>query len=375
MHQKMMDAAAKLRRADLSGVRGLVGFDGFVDEVVHVVDKRYDAEHFRRIETIRAYGERICAAAGLSTNIEVVPLQRKIGGNGTIFANSLLRHGVQLNYIGALGRPAIHPIFEDFVRDCASAYSISEPGYTDAVEFLDGKIIRSKLDGLKAVSWESLMEVVGREQLLRLVEDASFLAFMNWSLVVNVTDIWDGILREILPKLTQGAQRRKLFIDLADPEKRSAEDLLHALHTIEGMNEHLSVILGVNKKEACEILALFGVSIPDYAQASEDALLDLLLEQLRVDTIVVHSRAAAAGGNAAGCRAVAPVRYCETPRLTTGAGDNFNAGFMLGQICGLSLEESLITAVSNSGYYVRNGQSPDLRSLTQYMEESAQLQP
>ena len=38
MHQKMMDAAAKLRRADLSGVRGLVGFDGFVDEVVHVVD-------------------------------------------------------------------------------------------------------------------------------------------------------------------------------------------------------------------------------------------------------------------------------------------------------------------------------------------------
>ena len=140
-------------------------------------------------------------------------------------------------------------------------------------------------------------------------------------------------------------------------------------------NEHLSVILGVNKKEACEILALFGVSIPDYAQASEDALLDLLLEQLRVDTIVVHSRAAAAGGNAAGCRAVAPVRYCETPRLTTGAGDNFNAGFMLGQICGLSLEESLITAVSNSGYYVRNGQSPDLRSLPQYMEESAQLQP
>ena len=38
MNQRITDAAAKLRRADLSGVRGLVGFEGFVDEVVQVAD-------------------------------------------------------------------------------------------------------------------------------------------------------------------------------------------------------------------------------------------------------------------------------------------------------------------------------------------------
>ena len=189
MKELMRSTIDRIRRADMSKAYGVIGFDGFVDEVVHVVGKRFDSKRFKRIETISEYGSRISRAAGLSTNIEVVPIQRKIGGNGPIFGNALLNHGVNFTYIGALGYPAPNPIFADFLKRC-DVISISEPGYTDAVEFFDGKIIRSKLEGLKSVSWEGLTSVVDENTLQMLFDRTTFLAFLNWSLVVNVTSLW-----------------------------------------------------------------------------------------------------------------------------------------------------------------------------------------
>jgi sugar/nucleoside kinase (ribokinase family) len=49
--------------------------------------------------------------------------------------------------------------------------------------------------------------------------------------------------------------------------------------------------------------------------------------------------------------------YCVKPRLTTGAGDNFNAGFVLGELMGLEATESLILGMASSGFYVRHARS------------------
>jgi sugar/nucleoside kinase (ribokinase family) len=50
--------------------------------------------------------------------------------------------------------------------------------------------------------------------------------------------------------------------------------------------------------------------------------------------------------------------FAPKPVLTTGAGDNFNAGFCLGQALGLPESDSLLLAVATSGFYVRNAKSP-----------------
>ena len=39
-----------------------VGFDGFVDEIIHVVDKRVDFETYTRVDTIAQFGDRISRA-------------------------------------------------------------------------------------------------------------------------------------------------------------------------------------------------------------------------------------------------------------------------------------------------------------------------
>ena len=86
---KRLNVIRKLKQKDPKKLNLLVGFDGFIDEIVHVVDKRLDSKNYTRIETISALAKRIERASGLSTNIELVPVTKKIGGNGPIMANAL----------------------------------------------------------------------------------------------------------------------------------------------------------------------------------------------------------------------------------------------------------------------------------------------
>ena len=55
------------------------------------------------------------------------------------------------------------------------------------------------------------------------------------------------------------------------------------------------------------------------------------------------------------------------PKLTTGAGDHFNAGFCIGRLLGMDLAESLQIGVATSGFYVRNARSPKLDDLKKFL--------
>src|SRR5205814_8262600 len=72
----------------LKSVKATVGLDGFVDEIIAVVDKRHDGGKFDPVKTIGHLGAKITAAAGESSNYELVVKQRKLGGNGPIMANA-----------------------------------------------------------------------------------------------------------------------------------------------------------------------------------------------------------------------------------------------------------------------------------------------
>src|SRR5437762_13800606 len=73
----------------LGGVKAVIGLDGFVDEIIQVVDKRRNHSHYDPVRTIDAMGKKICGAAGESSNYELVVKQMKLGGNGPIMATAL----------------------------------------------------------------------------------------------------------------------------------------------------------------------------------------------------------------------------------------------------------------------------------------------
>jgi hypothetical protein len=360
--QALLDNAARA-----SSLSAFVGLDGFVDEILHAVDKRESAEVFQRLPTIAQLAERLAAAAGKSANLELVSQRTKLGGNGPIMANALAGFALQVTYLGLLGYPNLHPVFHEFARR-AEVYSIADPGTTDALEFEDGKIMVGKHASLKQVTWENIQSRFGREKFAAKFGGADLVSFVNWTMLPYMSDLWQAILREVCPGMK--GRRRLLFFDLADPEKRTRQDILRALDLIGQFEKYFNVILGLNEKEAHEIGEVFGLRPKT---AGPESLAEFALQiaaQLKIGTVVIHPVACAL---AVSDRKVDQVNgpFIAKPLITTGAGDHFNSGFCLGKLLGLSNAMSLMAGVTASGYYVRTGQSPTIAQVANMMQDPA----
>ena len=359
-------AGKKLAGADLAAVRVMVGLDGFVDEIIDVVDKRTSHENYDRITTIAQWGGKISAAAGQSCNFELVVKQQKLGGNGPIMGNALASMGWKTTYIGNLGVPTVHPVFQDFAKR-AEVISFAEPAHTDALEFLDGKVMLGNMGPLNDVTFDRMVAAVGMDRLVELMERSTLIGLVNWTMLPHMTGVWERVLVDIVPKLSN--KPRKIFIDLADPERRLVEDLRAALGMLTRLNEKVHVILGLNLSEAQQVANALGLAKP--AADPEGAVVEYAVsirEKLNLGTVVVHPRKGAAAANAQGS-AVMAGPFVAQPKISTGAGDHFNAGFCAGQLLGMNLEESLAVGVGTSGYYVRNAESPTAAKLAAFIAE------
>ena len=357
--------SAKLTAAipSLKSMAATVGLDGFVDEIIAVVDKRQDNVRFDPVRTIAQLGQKISNAAGQSSNYELVVKQTKLGGNGPIMANALASIGMDVNYIGNLGYPTLHPVFADFAKR-AKVVSIAEPGHTEALEFDDGKLMFGKHESLKDINWDNLVARIGKEKLKSLVAGSKLIGMVNWTMLPFMSDIWRKLIDEILPGIPR--TDRKFFVDLADPEKRTHADILDALKTLTKFQEQVDVILGLNLKEAGEVGDVLGVQGRSDPEASIEESAAAIREKLGLSCVVVHPRSgAAAATKEATARFAGP--FVQQPKISTGAGDHFNAGFCLGRVLGFGLEESLCTGVATSGYYVRSAESPTAVRLAEFI--------
>lgn len=346
-----------------------VGLDGFVDEIIHVVDKRLDVDRFERIPTIQEFSDRIAEASGRSTNMELVTQRIKLGGNGPIMANALAKAGLQVSYLGALGYPDVLPVFQPLVDKAGKVYSIANPGHTDAYEFQDGKLLMGKLTPLNDVCWDKIVERMGKDVFTSLLNSSDLVAFVNWTMMPFMSEIWERVQSEVLgaQDRPEQSERKPIFFDLCDPQKRPNEDILKALNIIAGFQSHFSAVLGLNEKEAHEIGEVLGLKVPDDSKEGLMELVARLHEQIKVDTIVVHPvRYAVASDGTDVVLMDGP--FVPNPVITTGAGDHFNAGFCLGRLLGLSHRESLATGVCTSGFYVRSGKSPAVTDLADMLE-------
>ena len=356
--QDLLAAADTVRR-----MTAFVGLDGFVDNILHVVDKRESADAYLRLPTIAQLAERLAAAAGQSTNIELVSQLNKLGGNGPIMANALASFGLKVTYLGILGYPNLHPVFAEFANR-AEVHSIAEPGYTDALEFEDGKIMLGKHESLKQMNWENLQGRFGREKFAAKFGSADLVGFVNWTMLTSMSDIWAAVLKEICPSMK--GPRRKLFVDLADPEKRTPADILHALDLVAAFQQHFEVVLGLNEKESSEIGKTLGLNTSDHSPEGLRNICRQIHQRVRVDTVIVHPTAYALASGPDGS-ALVQGPFTPKPRITTGAGDHFNSGFCLGKLLGFTTEHCLLTGVATSGFYVRTGQSPAIAELAKLL--------
>ena len=185
------------------------------------------------------------------------------------------------------------------------------------------------------------------------------------SVVTIARDLGVDIREQVLPKLP-AAPERIYFFDLADPEKRSADDLRAALAAIGKFQPFGRVTLGLNLKEAQQVAPALGCGTVSEEEASLREAASAIRSKLQIDTVVIHPRESAASATANGSWWV-PGPYTPRPLITTGAGDHFNAGYTTGQLLGLDPEACLAVGVCSSGHYVRTGESPSLATLETFL--------
>ncbi|MCL4220911.1 MAG: hypothetical protein KJZ65_06045 [Phycisphaerales bacterium] len=357
--------------------QALVGFDGFIDVIIRVVDRRRTMAYddFESIRTIGAFAERLARAAGRSANVEFVTSEKRFGGNGPLLAGALGRMGLSTTYIGAVGRDdeptRLHPLFEPFAERCRQVLPIAPPSVTEACEFDDGKLMFGHAHNSTLVTWSRVLEVVGLDRVRALVESASLISIVNWTMLGGVEGIWQGLITSVFPHVTP--RRRRVFIDLSDPAKRTDTDLGRGLGLVSSLNQFADVTLGLNLAESQRIANVLGVDAPESVEgAGHHESVCHAAEAIRgamgIDTVVIHRRDGAAGARATESAVWFDGPFTRNPQLSTGAGDHFNAGFATAQVLNLEISQCLAVACATSGLYVREAVSPSVRRVASFLE-------
>jgi sugar/nucleoside kinase (ribokinase family) len=220
------------------------------------------------------------------------------------------------------------------------------------------------------LNFETIKQRVGLAEMAALLDDNRLIGFENWALPPYSGQIWQGIYDYVLPLMKSDMRGKTLFFDLADPASRQESELKSALETISAFAKHFQVILGLNLREAVQVACLFGGAF-DTADCDLEAVARYIRDFVEVQTLVIHPvRESCCLVDGHFFHKTGP--FCAKPKLTTGAGDNFNAGFVLGMSIGLKPDEALLLGMATSGFYVRQSRSGSFEELKDFLGRWAQ---
>ena len=113
--------------------------------------------------------------------------------------------------------------------------------------------------------------------------------------------------------------------------------------------KHYRVILGMNENE-CKIV--YEALYPDFIYDNYIHAGQMIFEKAGIDVLVVHPRDCAIAWDSEG-RYKEDNFFIKAPKISTGGGDNFNAGLCLGQLLGMDIVSSLVVANAVAAFYVK----------------------
>ncbi|MDI9470163.1 MAG: hypothetical protein QM296_08155 [Bacillota bacterium] len=343
-----------------TGARALLGFDAYVDLIVRPIrigSAIYPESYYERMESL---GRFIIERSGRNGSLELDIRYRRLGGNAPNVAAALGCFGIAADLIGPFGEEETDPVFRR-LQERGRLYSTGDPGLSYALEFTDGKIFLAMNEGNNFISWDLIRRRLGLEKVLELAGASSLLYLVNWSELPDATSIFRGFAQEILPAL-EG--RRPLMIDLADCTRKGLPQLLELLELIRSMAPLAEVTLSLNQNESDRVCRVLRIPV----ERTEPERATLVREWLGIQAVAFHNRDENHLATAEGCCSQQTIDHRPTV-LTTGAGDNFNAGLGLGSLLGLPAAERLFLATMVSEHYVVRGSNASLTELIRYIHE------
>jgi len=343
-----------------------LGIDGFVDEVWQIVSVRTSPTDYVLYEKMQDFAKSVYDVGAGGYANEIIRKRRSHGGFTAHSGEAVDNLGMDVTLVGMFDKEGggIDPVYETFSPHC-KVYSVGTTAICPAYEFADGKILFPYVAGIAGLSWKQLTDALTHDALEAAYGNATVMGLGYWSLLDNFNDL---IVKLCENYIKPGA---RLFFDFADVRKRDEQALLDTLKLLSALNKINPVTLSLNEHECGILFSHFGKAFDWKKPELADRDIEYVRSQVGLDEVIVHTPYFAAGASAAEGVAVVLQRYCESPKVTTGAGDNFNGGYMsaIANKGGLHLKERLLVGNAVSGYYIRNGASPTLDGLKSELEK------
>ncbi len=354
-------------RSKLAEKGTFIGFDGYVDKLCSLVSQREAPDNFTRMEQMNIFAERVGSTAGSSCNVERVLKKKIAGGFAPNIARALANLGATVNLVAMLGFPNPEPLFEDFPENVL-LQSIGDPGETIALEFDDGKVMLTDFGNINGLSWDKIVENVGRDILIDLCESCDAIGQGHWALVPQMNDFWARMQAEILPSIS--AEKLKdtlILVDPADMKKRSTKDIREMVDLLRRFEDYgMRACLTLNDKEAVDITNSYNSLSPI---TDRDAYIDAGLKinaETCLSFLVIHDPHFATITTSTKHYYVQE-GFTTKPKFTTAAGDHFNGGLLAGLLLGFTPSEAITIANAVTALFVRTGNSPDLTSTGKFL--------
>jgi hypothetical protein len=362
LKNNITDVILKLEKKSVKH-NAFLGFDACIDVLVRIVKDKKDNEITGYFSDSSQFGNFLLNLDNKSCGLELQTKLSKIGGNMVITANALGNLGAEVECVGTFGFPEILPVFRSMSPNC-SLMTIGETITATALEFNNSKVIMFDPGPYNNLTWKGIRDHLGAENIRKMISGKQLVSLLNWSEIDNSSDIWEGMLNEILPGLQKTDDKPFFFCDISDCSRKSANEIRRAVDLLNKFREYFNVSLSLNQNEAGLVAKAF-----DFEQRSDDeAFVKQLWKLTGVDTLIIHrtkDAIACDGKSFEKCSTF----FCSEPKILTGGGDNFNAGFCYALFKRLSLFESLLVANAVSGSYVKSGFSPDANALVAFLKQ------
>jgi hypothetical protein len=318
-----------------------VGLDGFLDRIHHAVRAR-DQTGMLRMKTVEELRNRI--VPGQSANVEWTLEAERIGGNGALLAGALGALGIPTTLLANLSNNhedlQIAEPFLPLLQKGVKLWSYGQFAVTDALEFVDGKLFFGQMAGLLQLRWEQLQDRIGQQALLQFWK-SPIVCLTNWTMIPFSNEVWKGFS-------SFGEGPKWVFVDLAEPAKRSDQDLQEALTILQGMPA--KVVLGLNERESLRVASLS--KAPPELDLGER--LEMIQRVWGLEAVVLHTRDRAIWQGQE--QQVLQWQPFAQPRTLTGAGDHFNAGLVAALSRGCDPRLCLLAGVAVAQFWIQHGE-------------------
>lgn len=339
----------------------LLGFDGFVDRILRPMrtKTRKSAVPF---ETMLEFSDWIKLKSGKSCSIDLELVQEKLGGNMPIVANALSNLGCNTTCIGALGFPDIHPVFKKMSEKC-HLISVSNPGYCEALEFKDGKIMLATNYDIDFLDYHKMLSIVGEANLIKYFECCDAFVFLNWGELLYSNDLLESIIKNILPKCCFN-KKKIMVVDFSDFSRRECSEVVCMVQLLNQYAAYFDITISVNQNELD--LLLEKLAIEQTESGDDDAILKLA-GMFRCSNFVIHLLECTRFVHNHSVQTIEK-HVIKDPKIITGGGDNFNTGLLFGLLLGYKIEDAIQIAGALSCLYVRDAENIDLNKLNHFMK-------